>query len=87
MVTIMDGALIKGKNKAVKLMKKLNKLKTMMMDPFNFNLKHDTQEYIKWFNGTIPSTHPWEYPKRGNHSFKIVKLLCILLVSFLFGTS
>jgi hypothetical protein len=28
----------------------------MMMDPFNVNLKHHTQEYIKWFNGIIPST-------------------------------
>jgi hypothetical protein len=35
---------------------KLHKLKTMMMDPFNVNLKHHSQEYIKWFNGIIPST-------------------------------
>jgi hypothetical protein len=56
MVTIMDGALIKGENKVVKLNKKLNKLKMMMMDPFNLNLKHHTQEYIKWFNGIIPLT-------------------------------
>jgi hypothetical protein len=28
----------------------------MMMDPFNVNLKHHTQEYIKWFNEIIPST-------------------------------
>jgi hypothetical protein len=39
----------------VKLKKKLYKLK-MMMDPFNVNLKHHTQEYIKQFNGTIPLT-------------------------------
>jgi hypothetical protein len=50
MVTIMDGALIKGENKVVKLKKKLHKLKMMMMDPFNIKLKHYTQEYIKWFN-------------------------------------
>jgi hypothetical protein len=56
MVTIMDGALIKGENKVVKLKKKLHKLKMMMMDPFNVNLKDHTQEYIKWFNGIIPST-------------------------------
>jgi hypothetical protein len=63
----MDGALIKEENKVVKLKKKLHKLKMMMMDPFNVNLKHHTQEYIKWsfyslkhhtqeFNGIIPST-------------------------------
>jgi hypothetical protein len=56
MVTIMDGAMIKGENKVVKLKKKLHKLMMMMMDPFNFNLKHHTQEYIKWFNGIIPLT-------------------------------
>jgi hypothetical protein len=55
MVMIMDGALIKG-NKVVKLKKKLHKLKMMMMDPFNVNLKHHTQEYIKWFNEIISST-------------------------------
>jgi hypothetical protein len=43
-------------NKVVKLKKKLHKLKVMMMDSFNVNLKHHTQEYIKWFNGIIPST-------------------------------
>jgi hypothetical protein len=53
MVTIMDGALIKGENKVVKLKKMLHKLKMMMMDQFNVNLKHHTQEYIKWFNGII----------------------------------
>jgi hypothetical protein len=46
MVTIMDGALIKGENKVVKLKK----------NPFNINLKHHTQEYIKWFNRIIPLT-------------------------------
>jgi transposase InsO family protein len=56
MVTIMDGALIKRENKAVKPKKKLHKLKMMMMDPFNINLKDHTQEYIKWFNGIIPLT-------------------------------
>jgi hypothetical protein len=41
MVMIMDGALIKGENKVVKIKnKKLHKL--MMMDPFNVNLKHHT---------------------------------------------
>jgi hypothetical protein len=57
MVTIMDGALIKEENKVVKLKNKLHKLKMMMMvmmDQFNINLKHHTQEYIKWFNGIIP---------------------------------
>jgi hypothetical protein len=56
MVTIMDGALIKGENKVMKLKEKLHKLNMMMMDPFNVNLKHHTQEYIKWFNGVIPLT-------------------------------
>jgi hypothetical protein len=59
MVMIMDRALIKGggrENKVVKLKKRLHKLKMVMMDPFNVNLKHHTQEYIKWFNGIIPST-------------------------------
>jgi hypothetical protein len=42
MVTIMDGALIKGENKVMKLKEKLHKLKMMMMDPFNVNLKHHT---------------------------------------------
>jgi hypothetical protein len=46
MVTIMDGALIKGENKVVKFKK----------NPFNINLKHHTQEYIKWFNRIIPLT-------------------------------
>jgi hypothetical protein len=56
-VTIMDGALIKGENKVVKLKKKLHKLLLMMiMDPFNVNLKHHTQECIIWFNGITPST-------------------------------
>jgi hypothetical protein len=54
MVTIMDGALIKGENKVVKPKKKPHKLKMMMKDQFNVNLKHHTQEYIKWFNGIIP---------------------------------
>jgi hypothetical protein len=54
-VTIMDGALINGENKVVKLKEKLHKLKMMMMmDLFNVNLKHHTQDYIKWFNGIIP---------------------------------
>jgi hypothetical protein len=39
-----------------KLKKKLHKLKMMMLDPFNVNLKHQTQEYIKWFNRIIPLT-------------------------------
>jgi hypothetical protein len=56
MVTIMDGALIKEENKVVKLKKMLHKLKMLMMDQFNVNLKHHTQEYIKWFNRIIPST-------------------------------
>jgi hypothetical protein len=56
MVTIMDGTLIKRENKVVKLKKKLHKLKMMMMDPFNVNLEHHTQVYIKWFNGIIPLT-------------------------------
>jgi hypothetical protein len=43
-------------NKVVKLKKKLHKSKMMMMNPFNINLKHHTQEYIKWFNGIISST-------------------------------
>jgi hypothetical protein len=51
----MDGALIKGENKVVKPKKKPHKLK-MMMDQFNVNLKHHTQEYIKWFNRIIPLT-------------------------------
>jgi hypothetical protein len=54
MVTIMEGALIKGENKVVKPKKKLHKLKKMMMNQFNVNLKHHTQEYIKWFKGIIP---------------------------------
>jgi hypothetical protein len=53
MVKIMDGDLIKGENKVMTLKKKLDKSKMMMMDPFNVNLKHHTQEYIKWFNGII----------------------------------
>jgi hypothetical protein len=42
MLTIMDGALIKGENKVVKPKKKPNKLKMMMMDQLNVNLKHHT---------------------------------------------
>jgi hypothetical protein len=87
MVTIMDGALIKGENKVVKLKKKLHKLKMMMMDLFNVNLKHHTQEYIKWFNGIISSTTYLGVSKEGNNSLKIIKFLCILLVCFFFGTS
>jgi hypothetical protein len=56
MVMIMNGALIKGENKVVKLKKKLHKFKMMMMDRFNDNLKHHTEEYIKWFNRITPST-------------------------------
>jgi hypothetical protein len=85
MVTIMDEALIKGENKVVKLKEKQHKLK-MMMDSFNVNLKHHTQEYIKRFNKIILSTTYLEV-KRGNHLLKIVKFLCILLICFLFGTS
>jgi hypothetical protein len=87
MVTIMDGALIKGENKVVKPKKKLHKLKMMMLDQFNVNLKHHTQEYIKWFNGIIRRQHTWEHSKRGDNSLKVDKLLCILLVCLLFGTS
>jgi hypothetical protein len=83
----MDGALIKGENKVVKPKKKLHKLKKMMMDQFNVNLKHHTQEYIKWFNGIIRRQHTWEHSKRGDNSLKVDKLLCILLVCLLFGTS
>jgi hypothetical protein len=42
MVAIMDGALIKGENKMVKLNEKLHKLKKKMMDPFSVNLKYQT---------------------------------------------
>jgi hypothetical protein len=52
----MDEALIKAENKVVRPKKNLQKLKKMMMDQFNVNLKHHTQEYIKWFNGIIPLT-------------------------------
>jgi hypothetical protein len=45
-----------GENKVVKLKKEHHKLRMMMMDPFNVNLKHHTQEYIKWFNEIISST-------------------------------
>jgi hypothetical protein len=65
MVTIMDGDLIKGENKVVKPKKKLHKLKMMMMDQFNVNLKHHTQEYIKWFNEIIPWTTYLEAFKEG----------------------
>jgi hypothetical protein len=55
MVTIMDRALIKGENKMMKLKAKLHKLKKMMMmDLFNVNLKHHTEEYIKCSKGIIP---------------------------------
>jgi hypothetical protein len=68
-VKIMNGAMIKGENKEVKpmikIMDKLYKLKMLMMDPFNVNLKHHTQEYIKWFNGIIPSTTFLEVSKEG----------------------
>jgi hypothetical protein len=41
----------------MKLKEILHKLKMMMMmDPFNINLKHHIQGYIKWFNVTIPLT-------------------------------
>jgi hypothetical protein len=62
---IMDGALIKGENKMMKLKTKLHKLKMMMMDLFNVNLKHHTQEYIKWFEGIIPWTTSLEASKEG----------------------
>jgi hypothetical protein len=52
----------------MKLKEKLHKLKMMMMDPFNVNLKHHTQEYIKWFNGIIPLTTYLGDSKRGNNS-------------------
>jgi hypothetical protein len=42
MVTIMDGALIKGENKVVKPKEKPHKLKLIMVDQFNVNLKHHT---------------------------------------------
>jgi hypothetical protein len=47
MVTIMDGALINEENKVVNLNKIHHKLKMMMLDQFNINLKHHIQEYIK----------------------------------------
>jgi hypothetical protein len=37
----------------------------MMMDQFNVNLKHHTQEYIKWFKGIIPWTTFLEASKEG----------------------
>jgi hypothetical protein len=40
----------------MKLKEKFHRLKMMMLDPFNVNLKHHTQEYIKWFNRIIPLT-------------------------------
>jgi hypothetical protein len=36
-----------GGNKVVKPKMKLHKLKMMMMDQFNVNLKHHTQQYIR----------------------------------------
>jgi hypothetical protein len=39
----------------MKLKKKHRKLKMIMMDPYNINLKHHTQDYTKWFNRIIPS--------------------------------
>jgi hypothetical protein len=65
MVTIMDGALIKGENKVMKLKTKPHKLSMMMMDLFNVNIKHLTQEYIKWFKGFIPWTIFLEASKEG----------------------
>jgi hypothetical protein len=59
----------------VKLRKKFHKLKKKMMDPFNVNLKHHTLEYIKWFNGIIPSTKYLGVSEEGNNSLKIVKFL------------
>ena len=57
MVMIMTmAAMINGENKVVRLKLMLHKLKMMMMDPFNINLKCLIQEYIKWFNEIIPLT-------------------------------
>jgi hypothetical protein len=65
MEMIMDGALIKGENKVMELKTKVHKLKTMMMDLFNVNLRHLTQEYIKWFKEIIPWTTFLEASKEG----------------------
>jgi chromatin segregation and condensation protein Rec8/ScpA/Scc1 (kleisin family) len=65
MVTIMDGVLIKGENKVMKLKTKLHKLKMMMMDLSNVNLWHLTQEYIKWFKEIILWTTFLEASKEG----------------------
>jgi hypothetical protein len=65
MEMIMDGALIKGENKVMKLKTKVHKLKMMMMDLFNVNLRHLTQEYIKWFKEIIPWTTFLEASKEG----------------------
>jgi hypothetical protein len=40
----------------MKLKAILHKVKMMMMDLFNVNLKHHTQGYIKWFNEIISLT-------------------------------
>jgi hypothetical protein len=37
----------------------------MMMDLFNVNLRHLTQEYIKWFKGIISWTTFLEASKEG----------------------
>jgi hypothetical protein len=37
--------------------------------------------------GSSRGQHPWKHPKRGDNSLKVDKLLCILLVFLLFGTS
>jgi chromatin segregation and condensation protein Rec8/ScpA/Scc1 (kleisin family) len=49
----------------MKLKAILHKVKMMMMDPFNVNLKHRTQRYIKWFNEIIPLTTYLEAFKEG----------------------
>jgi hypothetical protein len=50
-----------GGNKMMKLKTKLHKLKMMMMNLFNVNLKH----HIKWFKGIIPWTTSLEASKEG----------------------
>jgi hypothetical protein len=46
----------RGFDQVMKLKEIPHKLKMMMMDPSNINLKNLTQGYIKWFNEIIPLT-------------------------------
>jgi hypothetical protein len=87
MVTIMDGALIKGENKVVKPKKKTHELKMMMMDLFNVNLNHHAKSASNGSTGSSRRQHTWEHSKRGYNSLKVDKLLCILLICLFFGTS